>query len=497
MNAQPEYNFAAELLLDRGARWADRTALICDGGKVTYAELAAMAKRMAQALRNKGAQPGSRILIAMPDSLSSMVVFLGGLLAGVSAAVVNNRVMQSDYEAYLEDCGAQLVFANPGHPALDAASAVGREAIALDDQALLRFTEGLPDDFAPHPVAGDEEAVIFYTSGTTGRPKGIPHTHSDFRVVAESGTACTELGPDNVILSTAKLFHAYGLMSSLSLPLWVGAATFLYGEKPDPSGILKVIAEHGITVFTSSPTFYTMLLMSVADATPFANLRLCMAAGEGLPEAIQAAWKTQMGIDIWQAYGSSESMTINISTRPPDFTPGTVGRVLPPYEAAVLDEEHRPVPDGTEGELALKGPSLTRGYLNMPEKTEALFTADGWMLSGDLARIVSGVVTVLGRKDDMFKAGGQWVSPVRVENVLLEHPAVAQCAVTGGAVGAFSLVRAHVVPASGFEADRDLMNELRQYAADRLPEFMVPSEISFREDMPMTPLGKIQRFALR
>jgi len=496
MSKQSEYNFAVDLL-HRGTRWADRTALICGERTATYAELGAMVRRMASAIRNQGVLHGERILIAMPDSMTSMTVFLGGLLAGVSASFVNNRVMLSDYETFLEDCGAKLVVANEGHPALDAASSVECRKIALDDDGLARFLENESDDFIPHPAFGGGEAVILYSSGSTGHPKGIHHTHSDFRIVAESAYDDLELESGNVVLSTAKLFHAYGLYSSLCVPLWSGGATVLFGGKPDTLSILNAFADHGVTVFTSSPTFYAMLLMSVTDTTLFAGLRLCMSSGEGLPEAIQNAWKEQMGIDIRQGYGSSESMTVNIRTKSSDFTPGTIGRPIPPFEVAVLDDGHMPVPDGIEGELALKGPTMTKGYLNMPDKTAALFSADGWMLTGDLARMENGVVSVLGRKDDMFKAGGQWVSPIRVENVLLGHPAVAQCAVTGGSAGAFTMVRAHVVTSPDTEADRSLMDELRQYAAEHLPEFMVPNEILFRKDMPMTPLGKIQRFVLR
>lgn len=497
MNAVSENNFAARLLLERGGVRKEKTALRCSGREVSYGELAAMAGRMAAVLRAQGLAPGDRILTALPDNLSGAVVLLGCFWAGVVAAVANNRVLREDYAAHIKSCGVRFVFAAGGHAALEAAAQCGAPCFGLDDDGLDAFLARPADGFPPHPVAEGDDAVILSTSGSTGYPRNIPHSHGDYRAVAESGWPHLELRSDDVVLSTAKLFHAYGQLSSLSIPLWGGATVVLNPDKPAPMAVLDLIARHRVTVLTSSPSFYAMLLMSAPPAETLASLRLCLSAGESLPAAVQTAWKDKTGLDIWQGYGSTESLTINVGTRPPYTTPGITGRAIPPYEAAVLDEAHRPVPDGTIGELGLKGPSLARQYLDNPAETARMYGGDGWLLTGDLGRMEDGVVTVLGRKSEMFKAGGQWVSPIRVENVLLEHPAVAECGVTAGLAAGFTLVSAHVVVAPGREGDRELAGELVRFAAGRLPDFMVPSDIRFRKDLPRTPLGKIQRFALR
>ena len=242
---------------------------------------------------------------------------------------------------------------------------------------------------------------------------------------------------------------------------------------------------------------YAMILLSKPGPEKLRSLRCCFSAGEALPKSVSEAWLELTGIDIWQGYGSTEVMTFVIGSKPPRATPGKTGWTVPPYEIEILDAEGRPVPDKVPGHLVTRGPSIMAEYLNEPEWTRRAFTPDGFLFTGDMAEREEGVYTILGRMDDMFKAGGLWIPPIRVEEALLSHPAVARCAVTGGMAAGFTLIQAHVVPGPGAAPGPELAGELRRHAAQGLPDFMVPSEILFRESLPMTPTGKVQRYKLR
>ena len=268
-------------------------------------------------------------------------------------------------------------------------------------------------------------------------------------------------------------------------------------DKPTAVDTLRLLTEERVTVFGSVPALLSLLLLTLPESLRFDGLRTCVSSGEPLPVAVHNAWQDTTGCPLWFGYGATEVMTFVIGSRPPDVEPGTTGKPIFPYEAMVLDAEHRPVADGTPGHLALRGPTLMTEYYNAPQWTQRAFTADGYLLTGDMAVRQDGTLTILGRLDDMFKAGGLWVSPTRVENALLSHEAVAQCAVTGGMSGVFTLVRAHVVVKQGRPRGEALKTDLQRHAASLLPEFMVPADIVFHDALPLTPSGKIQRFKLR
>jgi benzoate-CoA ligase len=489
-------NFAAHLLLDRAALWPDRIAARCEGRGMTYAELSRKSFAMAALLRSRGLGPGSRALLVLPDSFSFQVAFLGCLLAGIVAAPVNSRLRREDYAGCIADCAPGLVLAPAGHEALDAAGDAGVPWLALDDKALAGLLAGLAPA-APHPSREEDVCVLFVTSGTTGHPKIVPHRHADFFTVAESSGGFLQYRAGDVALCSAKMGHAYGLFASLTLPFMVGATAVLDPEKPSPENTLRLIALERVSIFCSVPALFALLLLSDLPREAFGGLRTCFSAGEVLPAAVSGAWLEKTGHVIWQGYGSTEVMTFVIGGIPPDLAPGTAGRALKPFEARILAPDGVPLPDGEPGHLALRGPTTMAGYLNDPEWTARVFTPDGWLLTGDMASRRDGVYTILGRMDDMFKAGGLWVSPARVENAVQSHPAVAQCAVTAGSAGAFSLVRAHVTLVPGVAPGPDLAGQLRLHAAKTLPDFMVPADVLFHSSLPMTATGKVQRYKLR
>lgn len=493
-------NFAAHLLLEKARLWPERIAARCQGRSLTYAELTRLSLAMGGLLRSRGIGPGGKVLIVLPDSFSFLVSFLGCMLGGVISAPLNSRLRRQDYAECLADIQPALVIASAGHEALDAAAAAAVPALVLDDQGLEPLLQGAPAA-AAHPAHADDVCTYFVTSGTTGHPKVVIHRQEDFFAVGTYMGKFFGVRQDDILLCSAKMGHAYGMFGSVIMPLQVGATVVLDTDKPTPENSLRLLLSEKVTVFLSVPVIYTMLLLTLDSrqgaSSGLGQVRLCFAAGEALPEAVFLGWRARTGLDIWQGYGSTETMTFVIGSRPPQIVPGAAGRVIEPYDAFILDENHYPVPSGVPGQIAVRGTTVTRGYLNEPEWTRSIFTADGMLLTGDMGVEHDGVFTVLGRMDDMFKAGGLWVSPMRVENALLSHPAVAQCAVTGGNAGAFTLVRAHVVPKPGQEFGPGLVESLRSHALELLPDYMAPTDIVFHDSLPMTLSGKIQRFVLR
>ncbi len=476
----------------------DKVAIRCQGQGLTYAGLACNSRAMAGWLEGQGLGLGDRVVLVLPDSFSLALAIMGCCLSGVVFVPLNDRLRQADIADCLAHCGAKLLMTSPGHEALAAAAEVGVPARTMTDDDIFQLLAGFPADRPAAPVSPEDIAMIFYTSGTTGHPKGVPHRHVDFSLIVKVvGQDFIGLREDDVVLCSAKLCHVYGFFFALVNPLALGATALLDPERPNPKRTLELLREEGVTVLGSVPAIYGMLLLSLEGNLRCPRLRLCFSAGEALPAAIFHAWMEKTGLPLWEGYGHSETATFVIGSRPPDMYPGRCGRAIPPFEAKIVDEALRPVPPGTPGQVAVRSPTLMPGYLNAPEWTAKAFALEDWYLSGDMGKEEDGVITILGRTDDMFKAGGLWVSPTRVESALLSHPAVAQCAVVGGRSGAFTLVRAHVVPAPGHEPGPALLRTLREHSLRELPDYMAPTDIVFQESLPLTATGKVQRYKLR
>lgn len=489
-------HFVSQVVLEQSQTRPDKIAARSHGCSLTYGELSKLVRRMGGVVTSCGVKPGHRVLLALPDSFSFLAGFLGSILIGAVAVPMHSRLPESDFREAIAATNPALVIAPPGHCALNVTQAAGTPTLVLDDDTLDELTRNAPSAVAA-PTLGEDVCLLLVTSGTTGHPKIVPHTHDHFLAVARHIGDFMDLRQDDVVLCSAKMSHAYGLFFSLLLPLQAGTTVLLSPDKPTAANTLQLLTEERVTVFGSVPALYSLLLLSFPENISFENLRACVSAGEALPAAVHKAWQETTGCEVWQGYGSTETMTFVIGSRPPDIAPGTAGNVIFPYEAVVLDAEGRLVLDGTPGHLAVKGPSVMTGYYNDSQWTSSAFTVDGMLLTGDMALRQGDTFTILGRMDDMFKAGGLWVSPTRVENALLSHKAVAQCAVTGGVAGPFTLVRAHVVTKQGAAQGKTLELDLKRHAARLLPEFMVPADIVFHSTLPMTPSGKIQRYKLR
>jgi benzoate-CoA ligase len=326
------------------------------------------------------------------------------------------------------------------------------------------------------------------------------HVHSSLIETAELyAKPVLGIREDDVVFSAAKLFFAYGLGNALTFPMAVGATTVLMAERPTPAAIFARLTKHRPTIFYGVPTLFAALLAS--PELPHrreVNLRRCASAGEPLPAQIGKRWTEHFGVDILDGLGSTEMLHIFLSNAPGDVRYGTTGKPVPGYELRILDDEGKPVAQGSVGELSINGPTSAMAYWNNRDKSRDTFQGR-WTRSGDKYSVdAEGYYVYAGRSDDMLKVGGIYVSPIEVESALITHSAVLEAAVIGRA-DADELMKpiAYVVLKSGQTASTDLADELRHHVKSHLAPFKYPRWIEFIDELPKTATGKIQRFKLR
>jgi len=368
-------------------------------------------------------------------------------------------------------------------------------------ESLQRLLGESSPELEPEQTTKDDAAFWLYSSGSTGFPKGCVHLHHDMVV-------CARLFGDGVLgireidrtFSVAKLFFAYGLGNALYFPFYVGATTILWPGAPTPQNVYAVIEKHKPTLLYSVPTGYSMLLAHERPGADFdlSSLRLAISAGEALSPSLYERFKARFGLDIIDGIGSTEAGHMFISNRPGAIRPGSSGQIVNGYEARILDDSGQAVAVNEIGNLWIRGDSVCAGYWNQHEKTKA--TIEGhWLRTGDkYTQDEDGFYWYAGRSDDMLKVGGQWVSPIEVENALVAHPSVLECGVVGREDGD-GLVKpiAYVVPRQGVAATPELAKELQQFVGDQLAEYKRPRSVEFLSELPKTATGKIQRFRLR
>jgi benzoate-CoA ligase len=363
--------------------------------------------------------------------------------------------------------------------------------------ALLAAAPGLSDTAPTHP---DEPCFWLYSSGSTGRPKGAVHIHSSLMQTAEL-YAIPVLGitESDIGFSAAKLFFAYGLGNALTFPLAVGATSVLTAERPSPAVVAQVLRRHRPTIFYGVPTLYNAMLAGPELPRPEElALRLCVSAGEPLPQEIGRRWSERIGVDILDGIGSTEMLHIFLSNWPDRVRYGTTGQPIPGYELRIVDEEGKPAKGGEIGDLLVNGPTSAAYYWNNRERCRTTFIGE-WTRTGDkYFEDEDGYFVYCGRSDDMLKVSGMYVSPAEVEAALVAHEGVLEAAVVG-APDADGLIKpkAFVVVKSGIRPGDELARDLDAYARQRLAPFKCPRWFAFLEDLPKTATGKIQRFKLR
>jgi benzoate-CoA ligase len=350
------------------------------------------------------------------------------------------------------------------------------------------------------PTVRDEMCFWLYTSGSTGKPKGAVHVHADlWRTHELYADPILGLRDSDVCYSVSKLFFAYGLGNALTFPMAVGATTVLYPDRPTPEAVSTLLRQHGVTAFFGVPTFYAAFLASPAvPKRSELKLRICVSAGEALPEDVGRRWLDRYGVDILDGIGSTEMLHIFMSNRPGDVKYGTTGKPVPGYAVRLVDDDGAPVKKGEVGELLVKGPTSAVMYWNNRAQSRNTFLGE-WTRSGDkYVESDEGYFVYCGRKDDMLKVSGLYVSPFEVESALQTHTDVLECAVVAWPdVDGLIKPKAFIVLKNKEEAGETLSRALQEHIKSKLAPYKYPRWIEFRQELPKTATGKIQRFKLR
>jgi len=510
----PEAMNAAAMLVDEnveaGREHKVAIRYVGDGSRHTYGDVLRMTNRVGHGLRALGVRMEERVMLLLPDSPEFVFCFFGAMKIGAVPIPTNTLLTPGDYEYMLSDSRARTLVV---HETLWERIAPIRArlrhlkdvvVVGAQDHGQIPFgslvSEG-SEELSPELMSPDDVCLWLYSSGTTGFPKGAVHMHRSMIVSADLYARPTlSLTEVDRTFSVAKLFFAYGLGNGLYFPFRVGATTILNPGKPDPAACFEIIEEHRPTVFFSVPTAYAAMLALEDAETRYdtSSLRLCVSAGEALPPALFTRFKDRFGVEILDGIGSTEIIHIFISNRAGRVKPGSTGEVVPGYEARIVDAEGMTLPPGEIGDLLIKGDSICSRYWNKHEKTRETIEGE-WIRTGDKYKFdEEGYLWYQGRTDDMLKVGGMWVSPIEIENALVEHPAVLESAVVGRTDEA-DLVKpkAFVVLRTGEAPSEDLAGELKAFVKERIGVYKFPRWIQFVDDLPKTATGKTQRYKLR
>ena len=505
-----DYNAAHDLIarnLDAGR--GAKTAFIDDAGAYSYAELADRVDRCAGALTALGLQQEDRIMVCLLDGIDFPAVFLGAIKAGIVPVATNTLLTSADYDFMLADSRAKALVVSealwPVFAPIVAKQRALRHIIVsggdnhgqLDLSALMAAAAG---GYAAAATTSDDACFWLYSSGSTGTPKGTVHLHSHLLQTAELyARPILGIRTDDVVFSAAKLFFAYGLGNGLTFPLSVGATAVLMAERPTPAAVFRRLKQHRPSIFYGVPTLYGAMLASPELPTrDELKLRVCTSAGEALPADIGRRFTERFGVDILDGIGSTEMLHIFLSNRPGDVRYGTTGKAVPGYELRLVNEAGDPAAPGEIGELQICGPSSALMYWNSREKTKNTFMGP-WTRSGDKYVVdAEGYYTYCGRSDDMLKVSGIYVSPFEVEAALMTHEAVLEAAVVAH-TDADQLIKpkAYVVLKAGIKADQALAAALQSHVKSQLAPYKYPRWIEFKDELPKTATGKIQRFRLK
>jgi long-chain acyl-CoA synthetase len=483
----------SSVLGQAAARHAGRPAIRLDDLVLTYAQLRDAAGRMTSLLASAGVAPGDRVALMLPNVPAFPVAFFGALGAGAIVVPMNPMLKSREVAYHLQDSGAKVLLAwhTAAAEAAKGAADTGVRVIEADEPDLRLLLTGAAPAAATADQAGDDDAVILYTSGTTGRPKGAELTHANLTRNAEL-TAATLLHatPGDVVMGCLPLFHVFGLTCALNAAI-IGGGTLTLLPRFDAGQALAILARDKVTIFEGVPTMYAAMLHHPASGEADASsLRTCISGGAALPVEIMRGFEEKFGCMILEGYGLSESSPVASFNHPGQVRkPGTIGTPVEGVEMRVVSDAGAGLPPGEVGEIAIRGHNIMKGYWRNPEATaEAI--PDGWFRTGDLARTDDdGYFQIVGRKKDLIIRGGYNVYPREIEEVLHEHPAVAEVAVIGipdielgEEVGAAVTLRpgATATPA-----------ELREFVRERVAGYKYPRHAWLVPELPKGPTGKI------
>ncbi|WP_114971479.1 AMP-binding protein [Rhodoferax ferrireducens] len=515
----PQLNLVAELLdkaVDKG--FADRPLLRSPGLTLSYAETKARVDRIAQVLvGDLGLVPGNRVLLRGGNSIGMALAWLAVVKAGLIAVAtmpllrakeLGEIIAKAQPAVALCDAAllAELQLAQVQYPGLKTIVPFHRTSEWVDEgtgeagtlEALAAQKDGR---FQACPTSGDDIALLAFTSGTTGKPKAAVHTHRDVLAACETWPRqVLQARPDDIVMGSPPLAFTFGLGGLLIFPMWAGASVYFPDIPYTPQAMAQLIFETGATICYTAPTFYRQMAPFMTDEArkrgQSPRLRLCVSAGEALPDATRQLWKAASGIELLDGIGATEMFHIFISSPPEQVRRGAIGKVVPGYVAKVVDEQGQEVARGTVGRLAVKGAT---GCKYLDDARQANYVKDGWNYPGDAFRKdEDGYFFYQARADDMIITAGYNVGAPEVEDALLSHPAVAECGVIGQPDSERGMiVKAFCVLKPGFTGDAALVKVLQDHVKASIAPYKYPREIVFLAALPRTETGKLQRFKLK
>ena len=506
-----DYNMC-EILEHNLEHRADKTALLSEHGTMTFREVSNQVNQIGNALTRLGVRFGECVAILCPDRPEWVTTFFATTKIGGVVLGMNTLLTTEEYDYILKDARVRVLVIHDSllelvepilrnHNILSKVIVIGADEGAnyttfhdwIDSEDnKLEFERTHRDDFCS----------LHYSSGTTGMPKGVMHSHKDYPLIAQlSGVNLFGLTENDRTFSVAKLFFVYGIGGNLIFPWYVGASCVLNSGPPrQAAAVLKTIETFKPTIFVCVPTVYGAILSlpNFNERYDIGSLRMCMSAGEPLPVGVWNDWKDTTGIEILDTIGCTETYHTFMANRQGEVRPGSSGKPIAGYDVRLVDDEGKDVLDGVIGNLMVRGESTALFYLHQSEKTRHTFRGE-WLFTGDqYLRDKDGFYWHQGRADDMLKVGGLWVSPTEIEEVLKEHVSVADCAVVGhyDNVGllkpkAFVCLQDDVVPSD------DLLGQLLKICAKKLDAHKRPRWLEFIGNLPRTATGKLQRFRLR
>jgi len=506
----PEALNVTEVFLYRqAAKRPDATAIIIDEQVITYRQLTEATDRASAVLKGLGLEPEQRVLLMLPDVPQFASAWFATVKVGGVVSAVNPGLKAEEVEYFLNYTRAKVLVVDESTvatvdevrarcPHLKQVLVVGAAGAHRSyDEALAAAT---PDPtFAP--THRDDVCVWLYTSGSTGFPKAAVHKQHDFVFSALTyGLPVLGLTEKDVCLSVPRLAFGYALGSNLLFPLLAGASTVLFKEKPTPQKLFSLINRHRPTVLTSVPTALNQLVNAEPELreVDFSSFRLAISAGEALPAELYQRWKRATGVEVLDGIGSAEMFHIFITNRLGEVKVGSLGKLVEGYRAKVCDDEGRELPRGEVGTLWVSGDSMALEYWQQHEKSKQTFRGD-WCVSADkFQHDEDGWFFFCGRGDDMLKVGGRWLSPVEVENALLQHSAVREAAVVGFQdADGLEKPKAFVALQAGQVASEALAEALQAHVRETLAPFKAPRQVVFLDALPRSDRGKVLKTELR
>jgi benzoate-CoA ligase len=518
----------------------NKVCLYYEDRQWTYGEVARLSNRTGNALRELGANIEDRVLMVLPDCPEFVWTWFGAARIGTVITMVNPLLPVADYEYYLDYTRAKVAIVH--HSLLETFIQATASARYLRGVLVVGNTEGKPwgdhgglplqsnldatvgvalrghpspenikwvgfndivnpaaDDCPRADTRRDDIAIWLFTSGSTGHPNGAVHLQHDLPFNTEVFAKSTMgVCADDLTVSVPKLFFGYATGTNLLFPFAVGGATALFSERSTAEQMFEVIKRYRPTILTTVPTMInSMLNVPGASAEDVSTLRFCYSAGEALPKELYERWMNAFGVDICDGIGSAEMFHIYITNRPGDIKPGSLGRIVDGYEAKIVDAESNEVATGEMGTLKIKGDSAALCYWNAHEKSKETFAGD-WCTTGDQFHVdEDGYYWYHGRTDDMLKVSGVFVAPAEIENCLLRHEAVLECAVVGHQSEGLVKPKAFVVLRDGFVVEDQLAEGIKQFVKEHIAVYKYPRWVEFVDSLPKNDRGKIDRKKLK